>query len=156
VKENWGFACTCSLCSANSTTIATSDARLSDIETIKRDLPTGISEIPKLIAILPRLVSLLEEEGLLIEKPMYEEILAYSWSTLGIEKRAKYWAERARKGWEIVAGKGSYEVKRTRALEENVRGHGTFATWDKDPWDDSQWEEDDIHHEHPGMHDHAH
>jgi hypothetical protein len=94
---------------------------------------------------------MMDKEGFVIEKPMYEEILAYSWSALGIADRAKYWAGRARKGWEIVAGKSSYEVRRTRELEDDVLGHGTWMTWDKDPWDDNVWEEDDHHH-----HDHDH
>lgn len=78
---------------------------------------------------------------------MYEEILAYSWSALGIEERARYWAERARRGWEIVAGKNSREARRVGELERDVKGHGTWMTWDKDPWDDSVWD-DDHHHQH--------
>lgn len=92
----------------------------------------------------------------MIEKPMYEEILAYSWSALGIEERAKEWASRARKNWEIIAGKESYEARRTRELEQDVKGHGTFATWEKDPWDDSVWEDDDHHNHDESEHGHAH
>lgn len=86
---------------------------------------------------------------------MYEEILAYSWSTLGIEDKAKLWAGRARRGWEIIAGKDSWEAKRTGELESNPKEHGTWATWDKDPWDDSVWE-DDHHGEDEHDHDHEH
>lgn len=142
LKKNWGFTCSCSLCSANQTVRSESDERLKDIAGIKSRLPTDPDSIPTLIALLPPLIKLMDEEDIIIEKPMYEEILAYSWSTMGIEKRAKYWAERARRHWEIIAGKGSWEAKRTRQLEEDVKGHGTFATWDKDPWDDSQWKSD--------------
>jgi hypothetical protein len=148
IKENWGFTCQCPLCTASPSTLSTSDSRLSEIASIKAVLPTGAENIPQLIAILPNLIKLLDEEDLIVERPMYEEILAYSWSTMGMEERAKYWAARARKGWEIVAGRGSWEVKRTAELEADVKGHGTWATWDKDPWDDNQWEDDDHEHEH--------
>jgi hypothetical protein len=153
LKEHWNFECTCKLCSASKEDIIESDNRLKDIKAIKEDLPSGFDSIPQFIAMLPTLVQLMEEEGLVIEKPMYEEILAYSWSALGVEPRAKEWASRARRDWEIIAGKESYEARRTRALEEDVKGHGTFATWDKDPWDDSVWEDDDHHHD---GHEHEH
>ena len=70
----------------------------------------------------------------------------------GIESRAKEWAARARKGWENIAGKESWEAKRTGELERDVKNHPTFATWDKDPWDDSAWENDE-HHDHEHEHD---
>jgi hypothetical protein len=108
---------------------------------IKKVLPTDFDSIPKLIRLLPNLISLMDDEGLVVEKPMYEEILAYAWSTMGMEERAKYWAERARRGWEIVAGKESWEARRMRELESDVKGHGTWMTWDKDPWDEKMWEE---------------
>jgi hypothetical protein len=155
LQAHWNFTCTCSLCSSPASTLSASDARLSEIRDIKSGLPTGFDSIPQFIALLPNLISLMEEEGLVFEKPMYEEILAYSWSALGIETRAKEWASRARKSWEIIAGKESGEARRMRDMEMDVRAHGTWATWDKDPWDDSVWEDDD-HHDHDHEHEHEH
>ncbi|KAF2743525.1 SET domain-containing protein [Sporormia fimetaria CBS 119925] len=151
LQENWGFKCTCALCSSSPSQIAESDKRLADIADMKEGLPVGFDNVPQFIALLPPLIKLMDEEGLFIEKPMYEEILAYSWSVLANEGRAKYWAGRAARDWEIIAGKESGEARRTRVLWRDVKGHGTWATWDKDPWDDSVWEDDD-HHDHD--HDH--
>lgn len=151
---NWNFRCTCPHCSAPSASVFISDQRLADIASIKESLPSGFENIPQFIAVLPNLIKLLEEESLIVERPMYEEILAYSWSALGIEDRARHWAERARRGWEIVAGKDSQAARRIGELERNVKGHGTWMTWDKDPWDDSVWEEDDHHNHDEHEHDH--
>lgn len=112
-------------------------------------LPTDISDLPQYIALLPELIALMEEEGLIIELPMYEEILAYAWSSFGIEDRAKHWAGRARRHWEVLAGVESYEARRTGELEGDVKGHATFATWEGDPWEGvgkgHPWGEDNEH-----------
>jgi hypothetical protein len=155
LNDEWGFKCSCSLCSASKEERAKSDDHLEDIAGIKERLPDTFDGVPQLIALLPQLISLMEAENLTIELPMYEEILAYAWSSMGIEDRAKHWAKRARKGWEIVAGKESWEAKRMRTLEDDVKGHGTWMTWDKDPFDNSVWEDDHDHdHEEGEEHDH--
>lgn len=157
LEEEWGFKCSCPLCAASKEEIAQSDERLEDIAGIKERLPDSFDGVPQLIALLPQLISLMEKENLTIELPMYEEILAYAWSSMGIEDRAKHWAQRARKGWEIVAGKESWEAKRMRTLEDDVKGHGTWMTWDKDPFDNSVWEDDHDHdHEEGEEHHHHH
>ena len=153
MEATWGFKCTCSLCSSNSTVRAASDARVADIAGIKAALPTSLDDIPQYIAGLPRLISLLDEEDLLIEMPMYEEILAYSWSAVKEEGRAKAWAERSSVHWAVVAGKDSWEAKRSRHLAADVKGHYTWGTWEDDIWEGvgqgHPWDEhdgDDHHH----------
>ncbi|PVI04231.1 SET domain-containing protein [Periconia macrospinosa] len=153
LQETWGFTCTCPLCTANSTTKSASDARLQQISEIKSILPTSPSSMPELLGLLPDLISLLEAENLIKDLPMYEEILAYTWSSFGIEERAKIWAGRAARHWSIVAGRESWEAKRMRDMEEDVRGHGTWLGWDgEDPWEGvgkgHPWEMDDHDHDH--------
>tara|TARA_R110002003_G_scaffold388_13_gene19393 strand:- start:31788 stop:32312 length:525 start_codon:yes stop_codon:yes gene_type:complete len=135
-----------------------SNDRLSEIKALKSVLPTDPADSPQLLGLLPNLIKTFEEEDLHTETPMYEEILAYTWSSFGIEHRAKYWAGRARKHWGVIAGKDSWESKRCGDLEENVRGHATWMTWEGDPWEDvgkgHPWDEklNDNHHDH----DHGH
>jgi hypothetical protein len=73
------------------------------------------------------LVELFEKEGLLIEKPRYEEILAYTWSQLTDEDKARYWARRSRDGWSIVAGADSWEVKRLETMIDNIKDHPSWG-----------------------------
>ncbi|KAF2438986.1 SET domain-containing protein [Karstenula rhodostoma CBS 690.94] len=155
LKETWGFTCTCPLCSSSPTNISLSDTRLADIAGLKTALPTSLEDIPQYIALIPRLVALLEEEGLYAELPMYEEILAYAWSAVGEEGRARAWAERAGVHWGIVAGKDSWEARRCEELAADVKGHYTWGTWEGDIWEavgkGHPWDEregDDHDHEH--------
>ncbi|KAF2189040.1 SET domain-containing protein, partial [Zopfia rhizophila CBS 207.26] len=126
LDAHWSFTCKCSLCTAPPAKISASDKRLKQITDIKEVLPTDTHDVPQLLGSVPDLIGLLQEEGLIAEIPQYEEILAYTLSQLGDEHRARYWARRARKGWEIVAGKGSWEAERTGALERDVLGHPSW------------------------------
>ncbi|KAF2468943.1 SET domain-containing protein, partial [Lindgomyces ingoldianus] len=126
LKNNWSFTCTCNLCMSPPTTITASDARLKRIAVIKSTLPLAFGNLPRLLKLTQELITLFEEESLVVEKPKYEEIIAYTYSQVGDEDQTRYWAGRARKGWEIIAGKGSWEARRMEALEGNVRGHPSW------------------------------
>jgi len=125
-----------------------SNDRLSEIKALKSVLPTDSADSPQLLGLLPNLIKAYDEEDLHTETPMYEEILAYTWSSFGIETRAKYWAGRARQHWGVLAGAESWESKRCGDLENNVRGHATWMTWEGDPWEDVGEEEHDHGHDH--------
>jgi hypothetical protein len=91
----------------------------------------------------------------------YEEILAYAYSSFSIEKRARYWAERSERHWEIVAGKRSFEAKRLNDFLADVKGHGSWGSWKEDPWEGvgkgHPWDDhsdEDHDHEHEHSHDH--
>jgi hypothetical protein len=136
-----------------------SNDRLSEIKALKSVLPTDQADTPQLLGLLPNLIQQLEEEDLIAELPMYEEILAYTWSSFGIEDRARYWAGRAQRHWSVVAGGESWEQKRCGELERDVKAHGTWMTWEGDPWEGvgkgHPWDEregDDHNHEHEHEH----
>lgn len=80
-------------------------------------------------------------------------MLAYAWSAVGDEARARAWGERAVGGWGVVAGRESVEVGRVRGLVEDVRGHWTWGRWEGDIWEGvgrgHPWDEhgDDDHEE---------
>ncbi|KAF1837754.1 SET domain-containing protein [Decorospora gaudefroyi] len=157
LRENHGFTCACRLCTANATTIEASNRRLTQIADLKAVLPTSQSDIPQLIGLLPDLISLLEEEELVDELQLYEEILAYTWSSFGIEDRARYWAGRASQHWAVMAGRESWEAKRCADMEKDVKGHSTWMSWDgEDPWEGvgegHPWDEKDHAHEHDHEH----
>lgn len=135
-----------------------SNDRLSEIKALKSVLPTDPADSPQLLGLLPNLIKAYDEEDLHTETPKYEEILAYTWSSFGIETRAKYWAGRARQHWGVLAGAESWESKRCGDLENDVRSHATWMTWEGDPWKDvgdgHPWDEQpDEKHDHG--HDHA-
>jgi hypothetical protein len=73
---------------------------------------------------------------------MYEEILAYTSSSFGMLDDARYWAGRARRHWGVVAGRESWEQRRCGELEEDVKGHATWKSWEGE-----KWEGDDREHE---------
>jgi hypothetical protein len=158
IEENLGFRCLCSLCTANESLIEASNDRLSEIKALKSVLPTDPADSPQLLGLLPNLIKLYEEEDLHTETPMYEEILAYTWSSFGIADRAKYWAGRARKHWTVLAGRESWEAKRCGDLERDVKTHATWMTWKGDPWEGvgqgHPWDEKEGH-DHDHDHDHA-
>jgi len=159
IKANLNFTCLCSLCTASDDAIEASNDRLSEIKALKSVLPTDPADSPQLLGLLPNLIKAFDDEDLHTETPMYEEILAYTWSSFGIEDRARYWAGRARKHWGVLLGKESWESKRCGDLEENVRAHATWMTWEGDPWEDvgegHPWDEKLNEHEHDHDHDHA-
>ncbi|EFQ89467.1 hypothetical protein CFE70_003182 [Pyrenophora teres f. teres 0-1] len=134
LEANFGFTCACPLCTADETAIEKSNDRLSEIKALKSALPTDVKETPELLRLVTHLVSLLEEEGLVAQLPQYEEMMAYTWSSYGKEDRAKYWAGRAQKHWEIVAGRESWEQRRCGDLERNVTAHQTWGTWEGEAW----------------------
>jgi hypothetical protein len=153
LEANHNFKCLCSLCTANETEIEASNDRLSEIKALKSVLPTDSKDSPQLLGLLPNLIKLYDEEDLHTETPMYEEILAYTWSSFGIAHRAKYWAGRARRHWAVLSGKESWEAKRCGDLEDDVKGHATWMTWEGDPWEGvgegHPWDEKHGHdHEH--------
>ncbi|KAF2264739.1 SET domain-containing protein [Lojkania enalia] len=149
IEENWSFTCNCALCTAPPEEITASNARLARIEEIKGQLPTDVTKVPHLIGWLPELIDLMNEEGLIVDRPQYEEILAYAWNAIGDEQRAKQWAGRAKLGWEILAGKDSWEVRRTRQLEENPKWHPSWKMYNPE-------EHDVDDHNHDQDHDHEH
>jgi hypothetical protein len=160
IQDNLNFDCLCSLCTANESVIEESNDRLSEIKALKSVLPTDSADSPQLLGLLPNLIKLYDEEDLHTETPMYEEILAYTWSSFGIADRAKYWAGRARRHWTILAGKESWEAKRCGDLESDVKAHATWMTWEGDPWEGvgegHPWDEKEGHeHDHDHDHDHA-
>ena len=143
------------MCSADEASIEASNDRLGEIKALKSVLPKDEKDTPQLLGLLPSLISQMEEEDLHTEIPMYEEILAYTWSSFGIEARAKYWAGRAQRHWAVIAGKDSWEQRRCGELEHDVKGHPTWMSWEGDPWEGvgkgHPWEEkagDDHDHDH--------
>jgi hypothetical protein len=98
------------------------------------------------------LIKLYDDEDLHTETPMYEEILAYTWSSFGIAKRAVYWAGRASRHWAVLAGKESWEAKRCGDLEKDVKSHATWMSWKDDPWEGvgegHPWDEREGDHDH--------
>ncbi|KAF2026862.1 hypothetical protein EK21DRAFT_102934 [Setomelanomma holmii] len=159
IVENLNFTCLCPLCTSSENAIMESNDRLSEIKALESVLPTDPADSPQLLGLLPNLIMTLEEEDLHTETAMYEEILAYTWSSFGWEDRAKYWAGRARKHWAVVAGKDSWESRRCGDLEDNVKGHASWMTWEGDPWEDvgkgHPWDEKLNGHDHDHEHDHA-
>lgn len=125
---------------------------------MKSVLPTDFEDSPQLLGLLPALIKNLEEEDLLLQLPQYEEILALTWSSFGIEKRAKYWARRAKEHWTIITGRESWESKRCGELEADVKSHATWMSWKGDPWEGvgqgHPWDEKEGDHDHD--HDHSH
>jgi hypothetical protein len=158
IEANHNFKCLCSLCTANETELEASNDRLSEIKALKSVLPTDPKDSPQLLGLLPNLIKLYDEEDLHTETPMYEEILAYTWSSFGIAHRAKYWAGRAKRHWAVLMGKESWEAKRCGDLEDDVKTHATWMTWEGDPWEGvgegHPWDEKDGH-DHDHEHNHA-
>ncbi|ORY15292.1 hypothetical protein BCR34DRAFT_508666, partial [Clohesyomyces aquaticus] len=126
LQRTWSFTCTCTLCSSPSAMISASDARLNRIEILSIVLPQTWDNFPLLLKLAHEMVELLEKEDLVVERPRYQEILAYAYSQLGKEEDTREWARQAREGWEVVAGKESWEARRMRELEGDVRGHGSW------------------------------
>ena len=134
LEANFGFTCACPLCTANDTAIMESNDRLSEIKALKSALPTDVKETPELLRLVVNLVTLLMDEGLVAQLPMYEEMMAYTWSSFGREDRAKYYAGEAQKHWAIVAGRESWEQRRCGELEKDVKAHKTWMSWDGEAW----------------------
>jgi hypothetical protein len=158
IHANHNFTCLCSLCTASEEEISASNDRLSEIKAMKSVLPSDPADSPQLLGLLPNLIKLYDDEDLHPERPMYEEILAYTYSSFGILDRAKHWAGRAGRHWAILAGKESWEARRCSDMEKDVKAHATWKSWEgEDPWEGvgkgHPW--DDHGHDHDHDHDHA-
>lgn len=158
IQANHNFTCLCSLCTASEEEISASNDRLSEIKAMKSVLPSDPADSPQLLGLLPNLIKLYDDEDLHPERPMYEEILAYTYSSFGILDRAKHWAGRASRHWAVLAGKESWEARRCSDMEKDVKAHATWKSWEgEDPWEGvgkgHPW--DDHGHDHDHDHDHA-
>lgn len=134
---------------------------MSEIKALKSVLPSDPKDSPQLLGLLPNLIAQLEAEDLTMDLPEYEEILAYTWATFGIEGRAQYWAERAQKHWAVIAGKESWEQRRCGEMAKDVKRHATWESWDgEDPWEGvgegHPWDDHEHSHSHDHDHDHDH
>ncbi|KAH5720389.1 hypothetical protein HBI20_103840 [Parastagonospora nodorum] len=135
LEANHNFQCVCSLCTASEAEIEASNDRLSEIKALKSVLPSDTADSPQLLGLLHNLIKLYDDEDLHTETPMYEEILALTFSSFGIAHRAKYWAGRAKKHWAVLLGQESWEAKRCGDLEDDVRMHATWKSWKGEPYD---------------------
>lgn len=125
-KENWGFECTCPLCTAPSDLVSKSDERLRQINQLEEKLGMEPRNHRKQLAIVAKLLRLFDEEGLIIPKAKYCEIASYAANQLGDEARALKYGQLAQKYWTIVAGPKSWEVQR---MEELLRDPKKHPSW---------------------------
>lgn len=125
LRSQWGFTCTCPIC-ADPNSRAASDRRREEIRGLKAQLVASTQDPVRIVQLCKRMLSLYEEEGVIVPRGMVAEMAAYMANRAGDVERAVEIAEIARRGWGLIAGEGSAEVKRLGEFIADPRGHGSY------------------------------
>ncbi|SPO04076.1 uncharacterized protein DNG_06759 [Cephalotrichum gorgonifer] len=125
LASQWEFTCTCPLCATPSSRDA-SDRRRGSIRDLKAQLAEAAQDPPRIVRACKKLLALYEEEGMVAPRAMTAEIAAYAANQVGDAEGAARFGAVARGYWEVMAGKGSAEVRRLEELIRDPRGHGSY------------------------------
>lgn len=126
--HHWGFACTCSLCTASETEIETSDAQISQIRALWADLDdyspsAGSAATPDKAE---RLIDLYRAEGLVTRMVEAYYRAAVEWNGVGDSARARQFAERSIREGEVMESGIRPFMNNMRELARNPEGHWTW------------------------------
>src|SRR5690606_17786015 len=125
--SQWGFECTCELCSSTPAR-RESNRRREAIRNAKNSIKeAGSDDAQEIVRQCRRLLRLYEEEGMVAPRAMTAEIAAYASNQMGDVKGAVEFARVAREYWEVMAGLESFEVRRLEELIADPRAHGSFV-----------------------------
>jgi hypothetical protein len=117
LRKQWGFECTCKLCTASPKAKKASDVRLARIEKIIEDLNISLDHRAKDPEKAELLVKLHEQEklwGPLAGAQMYA---ALENDIAGRKERAKFWAAKALHGLKLWSGQGhEFHTRMLRVL----------------------------------------
>ena len=126
IRQNWGFSCSCDLCSSSEKDLFESDDRIKKLVEGREHLASVFSNPRKVLTTVTALIRLLDEEKLIKEKAKYCEIATYAANQLGDEDQAKKYGECAREQWRIIAGPDSFEVRRVDDLLKDPKKHPSW------------------------------
>ncbi|KAL0934342.1 uncharacterized protein CTRU02_211141 [Colletotrichum truncatum] len=116
--KDWGFNCTCSLCSSSSDIVAASDGRRERIQQILSalDNPVFRSSTTLIGELADEVDVILEKEGLTAQRGDFYDILARVYIDMGDVKLGRKYAEMAAEKLAHFAGYDDERTERARVL----------------------------------------
>jgi hypothetical protein len=119
LDKQWGFNCTCKLCTASPKAVKASDVRLARIQRIIADLNVSIGERKPDPEKAELLVKLHEQERLWGPMAGAQMYAAMEFELAGNMDKAKFWAAKARDGLKLWSGQGhEYHTRMLQILGE--------------------------------------
>jgi len=119
LRRQWGFDCTCSLCSSSDSDLSLSDYRLHRIQEIIRDLAKPYAERKPDPSKAEVLVKLHRQEGLFGPIAGAQVWAALEYTQLGDKKKAKKWAAEAKESLRLWTGEEHvYHMKMLELLAD--------------------------------------
>ncbi|KAF2840060.1 SET domain-containing protein, partial [Patellaria atrata CBS 101060] len=125
LKDNWGFDCECSLCTATPERTKISDGRLRKIEELSNTLPE-LDDKSSFLAILGEIIDLYNKEGLIAPLGTYYQLAALTASELGLLEPTKKYAKLAVKQFEMTSGFETQEGRDMALLLSNPEKHPSW------------------------------
>lgn len=124
--HNWGFECTCSLCTASEAEIEKSDARIDQIQSLWANLDNYTPTSAATPEQAERLIDLYHEEGLVTRMVESYYRVAVEWNGVGQSEKAKIFAEKAISAGQIMESGIRPFLNNMRELAKNPEGHWTW------------------------------
>lgn len=124
--QHWGFACTCSLCTASEAEIEKSDAQISQIRALWAELDDyspGSAATPEKAELL---IDLYREEGLVTRMVEAYYRAAVEWNGVGDSEKARQFAETSVREGEVMESGIRPFLNNMRELALNPEGHWTW------------------------------
>jgi hypothetical protein len=129
LSKNFGFNCTCHLCSIPPTQRRESDRRLNEITRLDSIIGDGVSTPLACFRNASKLLQLLQEEGIVDARVprLYYDALQITIAN-GDQARAKVFGARAHAERVVLEGDDSPETIRLASLVENPAKHSLYGT----------------------------
>jgi hypothetical protein len=125
ISKAWGFSCTCTHCTMQLERVVDSDKRLSEIESIERELGDFHSSKAS-VKMIARMIQLCKDEKLHARMAGTYTLAAMNYNLFGNAKMARKYADLAVQAGEMEHGPGAADVAEMAALRENPRKHWTW------------------------------
>ncbi|KAK3388099.1 hypothetical protein B0T20DRAFT_109278 [Sordaria brevicollis] len=121
--QDWGFECTCSLCSASAEEVEASDKRIQDIKDLEEEMDKAVGGGDLTTEMGERLVKLYREEGLETYIGHAYTKAALIYAMFGVEEKAKEYATLAADAMAMELGEEAGDVVAMRQLAERPEEH---------------------------------
>ena len=126
LHENWGFNCTCSLCSASPEAIAASESRRAKIAEVRTNMAEAqlAGHYKSAISHAHELFTLVEEDELLPLVPEFYDLLAGMYKEDGDIENARKYGYLALHGWADLNSVDDSSLENARQLLEELKRMG--------------------------------
>ena len=123
LNENWGFKCTCSLCTSDPETVAASEERRARIAEVRTDMAQSnmAGHYKSAISHAHQLFALVKEDELLPLVPEFYDLLASMYKDSGDIMNATKYGNLAVQGWADLKSVDDSPLENARQFLEELK-----------------------------------